>query len=79
MITARAAQPDHAGADRPDRARHATVVLTLLEQREKQDRERKNACDLWQGTGWVIAQPNGKLTDPRADFSDWKVVLGEQK
>jgi hypothetical protein len=33
------------------------------------------AADLWHDGQWVFAQPTGKPTDPRADYSEWKAVL----
>jgi integrase len=51
------------------------LVLALLEHREVQDAERRLAANLWQEGGWMFAQPNGKPTDPRADYGEWKDVL----
>jgi transposase-like protein len=58
------------------RSRYRADGVEGLEPRS-QDRERQNAADLWQECWWVFAQPNGKATDPRADYSDWKALLTE--
>lgn len=51
------------------------LVLALLAHQTAQDNEKGLAADLWHDDGWVFAQPNGKPTDPRADYSAWKDVL----
>jgi integrase len=53
----------------------APLAIALLAHKEQQDAERENAADLWQESGWVFAQPNGKATDPRADYAEWKALL----
>jgi integrase len=52
-----------------------SLVPVLLEHRDAQAAERRQAGDLWQDNGWVFAQPNGKASDPRADYAEWKDVL----
>ena len=42
---------------------------------EAQDDERHLAGDLWQESGWMFTQPNGKPIDPRADHEEWKSLL----
>jgi integrase len=49
--------------------------VALLEHRNAQGEEQRLAADLWCGDGWVFAQPNGKPTDPRADYGEWKALL----
>lgn len=51
------------------------LVVALLAHKVTQEEERELAAELWHGGGWVFAQPNGKLTDPRADYGEWKAVL----
>jgi integrase len=51
------------------------LALALLAHKEVQDAERVLAANLWQESGWMFAQPNGKPTDPRADYGEWKDVL----
>lgn len=51
------------------------LVRAILEHREIQDDERALAADIWNDEGWVFTQPNGKVTDPRADYGDWKELL----
>jgi integrase len=51
------------------------IIPALLEHRNAQDNERELAAELWQGDGWVFAQPIGKPTDPRADYGEWKELL----
>jgi len=52
-----------------------SLVVALLEHRNAQGEEQRLAADLWCGDGWVFAQPNGKPTDPRADYGEWKALL----
>jgi integrase len=47
----------------------------LMAHRVRQDEERETAGELWHDGGWVFAQPNGKPTDPRADYEDWRTLL----
>lgn len=51
------------------------LIPALLEHRGAQEDERRLAAELWQSDGWVFAQPNGKLIDPRADYGEWKELL----
>ncbi|MGH3686941.1 MAG: tyrosine-type recombinase/integrase [Pseudonocardiaceae bacterium] len=51
------------------------LIPALIAHRNIQEDERRLAADLWQGDGWVFAQPNGKPTDPRADYGEWKELL----
>jgi integrase len=51
------------------------IIPALLEHRKAQENERELAAYLWQGDGWVFAQPIGKPTDPRADYGEWKELL----
>ncbi|MEU4517839.1 tyrosine-type recombinase/integrase [Amycolatopsis sp. NPDC024027] len=51
------------------------LVLALLAHKEQQETERRVAADLWHDGHWIFAQPTGKPTDPRADYSEWKAVL----
>ncbi|MGH3904711.1 MAG: hypothetical protein ACRDTE_11045 [Pseudonocardiaceae bacterium] len=48
----------------------SSLVLALLEHRQTQDNERRMAREVWQDDAWVFAQPNGKPTDPRADYGE---------
>ncbi|MGH3889171.1 MAG: tyrosine-type recombinase/integrase [Pseudonocardiaceae bacterium] len=52
-----------------------SLFSALLEHRTEQEGERRVAADLWRDDGWVFAQPNGKPTDPRADYGEWKELL----
>jgi integrase len=51
------------------------LIPVLLSHRDAQQEERELAADLWQDHGWMFAQSNGKATDPRADYGEWKDVL----
>jgi integrase len=51
------------------------LIPALLEHRDAQAAEERRAAELWEGEGWVFAQQNGKPTDPRADYSEWKELL----
>ncbi|MGH3754696.1 MAG: tyrosine-type recombinase/integrase [Pseudonocardiaceae bacterium] len=51
------------------------LIPALIEHRNAQEDERRLAADLWRDDGWVFVQPNGKPTDPRADYSEWKELL----
>ncbi len=52
-----------------------SLVVGLLEHRQAQDNERRTAREMWRDDGWVFAQPNGRPTDPRADYGEWKELL----
>lgn len=51
------------------------LVHALLEHQEQQAKERADAGELWHDEDWVFAQPDGRPTDPRADWAEWKDVL----
>jgi integrase len=51
------------------------LIPALLDHKEAQAEERAKAADLWQENDWIFAQANGKATDPRADYGEWKAVL----
>jgi integrase len=51
------------------------LMDALTAHRARQDEERDTAGELWHDGGWVFAQPNGKPTDPRADYEDWRTLL----
>jgi integrase len=51
------------------------LVALLRKHREKQDRERLDAADLWTDGGWLFATPTGGATNPRTDYSEWKRLL----
>ncbi len=63
------------------RAGRRTVVLPtalrdgLRTHRAAQLEERIAAANVWQDSGLVFAQVNGRPIDPRRDWSDWKVLL----
>ncbi|MBP2321412.1 hypothetical protein JOF56_001797 [Kibdelosporangium banguiense] len=48
----------------------------LFQHREEQAEDRRLAANLWQDGGWVFAQPTGKPIDPRADYQEWRDLLG---
>jgi integrase len=51
------------------------IVRALLDHHETQGTDRQAAANLWHDDGWVFAQPNGKPTDPRADYAEWKAII----
>lgn len=51
------------------------LVDLLCRHRAVQDDERDLAGSLWHDAGWVVAQPDGKPLDPRADHHEWKALL----
>jgi integrase len=53
------------------------LMRALLVHKAHQDEERERAADLWDEEGWVFAQPNGKPTDPRIDYGEWRKLLEE--
>ncbi|MEU4163194.1 tyrosine-type recombinase/integrase [Actinoplanes sp. NPDC026670] len=55
----------------------APIVAALREHRKVQDQERERARQMWEESGWVFAQQNGRPIDPRADHDAWKNLLQE--
>jgi hypothetical protein len=51
------------------------LVEALRAHRAAQAAERLRAGSEWQDDGLVFAQPNGRPTDPRADYAAWKDLL----
>ncbi|MET7499509.1 tyrosine-type recombinase/integrase [Streptomyces microflavus] len=47
----------------------------LRRHKEKQDRERKVARDLWVEKGYVFTSPTGEPLNPNTDFHKWKDLL----
>jgi hypothetical protein len=58
----------------PGSARHPDGTE---QHREQQDREREHAGTLWEGGGWMFAQPNGRPIDPTMDRAEWKRLLSD--
>lgn len=51
-------------------------LLSLLRQhKERQDRERALARDLWVEKGYVFTSPTGEPLNPNTDFHRWKDLL----
>ncbi|WP_322778216.1 site-specific integrase [Frankia sp. Cas4] len=51
------------------------LVKILIRHREKQDKERTNACQLWREEGWVFASETGGPLNPNTDYHEWKSLL----
>jgi integrase len=51
------------------------LIVLFKAHRERQQRERAAACDLWQDTGYVFTTPTGAPLNPRSDYTDWKQLL----
>jgi integrase len=51
------------------------VVKLLREHREKQDKERAEAGNLWQDGGWLFATETGQPLNPSTDFHAWKALV----
>ncbi len=47
------------------------------EHRAQQNRERFAAANVWEDSGVVFAQENGRPLDPRADWQEWADILAE--
>jgi integrase len=47
----------------------------MAEHGREQDAERRRAGTVWEESGWMFAQPNGRALDPRADHDEWKALL----
>lgn len=52
------------------------LMEALKEHEARQDAEKEFAAELWLDEGWVFAQVTGRPTDPRADYSEWRRILG---
>jgi len=55
------------------------LVALLKRHRERQDREREAACDMWVETGYVFTTPTGQPLNPRTDYTTWKQLLDRAK
>lgn len=51
------------------------LVSLLKVHREEQDRERRQAGQLWHESGRVFTKPTGETLNPRTDFEQWKALL----
>ncbi|WP_037840121.1 tyrosine-type recombinase/integrase [Streptomyces sp. NRRL S-337] len=51
------------------------IIKLLIKHREEQERERQEAGELWQGTGYVFASPIGAPLIPNTDYHQWKHLL----
>jgi len=51
------------------------LVQKLRAHRARQNRERLAAANIWEDSGVVFAQENGRPLDPRADWQDWSDIL----
>jgi integrase len=47
----------------------------LIRHREHQAAEQQAAGSLWEESGWIFTQPNGRPLDPRADYQEWRDLL----
>lgn len=57
----------------------APLVDWINRHREEQDSERHAAREVWQGGGWMFAEPTGKPIDPRRDYQEWRDLLSAAK
>ena len=55
----------------------AQLAGLLEEHRATQDREREVAGSVWQDSGWMFAQPNGRPIDQTMDRKEWKRLLAD--
>ncbi len=53
------------------------LVTQLKAHREHQDAERQAAGEAWQDQDLVFCGPTGAPIDPRDDWEDWRLLLGE--
>jgi integrase len=51
------------------------LMKLLVQHREKQDRERTIARDLWVEKGYVFTSPTGEPLNPNTDHHKWKELL----
>jgi integrase len=55
----------------------ASLVAQLREHRQSQRQERLRAGSEWADHGLVFPRQNGRPTDPRRDWAEWKALLAE--
>lgn len=53
----------------------APIVELLRSHRERQDREREHAGQLWQDGGWLFTDEVGRPINTRTDLKRWKDLL----
>lgn len=53
------------------------LVSLLKDHRERQEKERATAGNLWQEGGWVFARPTGLPLVPSTDYDEWKRLLSD--
>ncbi|MFP3119205.1 tyrosine-type recombinase/integrase [Streptomyces sp. Iso 434] len=53
------------------------VVKLLRKHQEEQERERKEAGELWEDKGYVFASPTGGPLIPNTDYHRWKQLLAD--
>ncbi len=51
------------------------LVMLLKQLSVEQERDRLNAAQLWQETGYVFTTPTGGPLNPRTDYTEWKRLL----
>jgi integrase len=51
------------------------LVRKFRAHRAQQNRERLAAANIWEDSGVVFAQENGRPLDPRADWQEWADIL----
>lgn len=51
------------------------LVDLLRAHQRHQGRERVDACELWEDTGYVFTTPTGQPLNPRTDYTNWKRLL----
>lgn len=51
------------------------LVALLKQHKAEQERERLEAAQLWQETGYVFTTPTGGPLNPRTDYTEWKRLL----
>ena len=47
----------------------------LREHRRLQDKERRQAINMWHDLDFVFSQRDGRPIDPRKDYEDWRRLL----
>lgn len=53
----------------------AQLAVLLERHRAEQAREREHAGTVWEDSGWIFAQKNGRPIDPTMDRNEWKRLL----
>ncbi|ADP84832.1 tyrosine-type recombinase/integrase [Pseudofrankia inefficax] len=51
------------------------LIEILRRHKDRQDKERAEAGNLWQDGGWLFASETGRLLNPNTDYHEWKALI----